>query len=70
MHLIGTVTQIDDEDGYYHFRWYLEFNEKLDDWIQYSERLEYFFTANDIDATNKKTVILLTVIETKAYKLL
>ena len=46
----------------------LEFNEKLEDWIQYSERLEYFFTANNIDDANKKRAILLTVIGPKAYK--
>ena len=32
----------------------LEFDEKLEDWIQYSKRLEQFFTANDIDDTNKR----------------
>ena len=46
----------------------LEFNEKLEDWIQYSERLEYFFTANNIDDANEKRAILLTVIGPKAYK--
>ena len=39
----------------------LEFDEKLEDWIQYSQRLEHFFTANDIDDANKKRAILLTV---------
>ena len=32
----------------------LEFDEELEDWIQYSERLECFFTANDINDANKK----------------
>ena len=48
----------------------LEFDEKLEDRIQYFKRLEQFFSANDNDDGNKKRVILLTVIETKAYKLL
>ena len=32
----------------------LEFDEKLEDWIQYPERLEHLFTANDSDDANKK----------------
>ena len=48
----------------------LEFNEKLEDWIQCSKQLEHFFTANDIDDANKKRVVLLIVIGPKVYKLL
>ena len=48
----------------------LEFDEKLEDWIQYSERLQHFFTANDIDNINKKRATLLTLIGLKTYKLL
>ena len=47
---------------------FLEFDEKLEDWIQYSEQLEHFFTANDIVDANKKRVILLTVIGSMTYK--
>ena len=47
----------------------LEFDDKLEDWIQYTKRLEHSFTANNIDDANKKRVILLTVIRPKAYKL-
>ena len=48
----------------------LECDEKLKDWIQYSNRLEHCFTANEINDANKKRVILFTVIRPKAYKLL
>ena len=48
----------------------LDFDEKLEDWIQYSEQLEHFLTANDIDDANKKRVILLTVTGPKVCKLL
>ena len=48
----------------------LEFNEKLEDWIQYFKWLEHLFNANDIGYANKKSVILLTVTGQKAYKLL
>ena len=47
----------------------LEFKEKLEDWIQYSERMGHFFTANNIGDVNKKRAILLTVIGPKVYKL-
>ena len=33
----------------------LEFDEKLEDWIQYSKTLEHFFTANDIDDGKKES---------------
>ena len=46
----------------------LEFNEKVEDWIQYTEKLEYF--AKDIGDANKNRAILLIVISPKAYKLL
>ena len=48
----------------------IEFNGKLEDWIQYSKKLEHLFTANDIDDANKKKVILLTFFGPKVYKLL
>ena len=48
----------------------MKFNEKLKDWVQYSETLEHFFPANNIDDANAMRAILLTVIGPKAYKLL
>ena len=39
-----------------------EFDQKLEDWIQYSEQLQFFLTANKIDDEDQKKVILLTVI--------
>ena len=46
------------------------FDEKQEDWIQYTERLQYFFSANEIENDVKKRAILLTVIGPAAYKLL
>ena len=47
-----------------------EFNPEKEDWIQYAERLEHFFTANSIDEPNKKKAMLLTVIGPTAYRLM
>ena len=33
-----------------------------DNWLVYTERLEQFFVANDIDADKKKVAVLLTAI--------
>ena len=41
-----------------------------EDWCQYVERLEAYFAANDIDASEKQRVILLTVCGGKMYKLI
>ena len=37
--LIGTVKEFEDDN---------------DDWVEYMERVEHFFLANDIDDDNKK----------------
>ena len=47
----------------------LEFDEKLEDLIQYSEKLKHFFTANDFNDAKKKRAILLTIIGPKEYNL-
>ena len=52
------------------FGWISEFDEKLEDWIQYSEQLPYFFGADKIDDSDQRKAILHTIIEPMAYKLL
>ena len=41
-----------------------------DDWLQYVERLEHFFSANGVDDADKKRSVLLTVIGAATYKTL
>ena len=45
-----------------------EFREEKEDWDQYAERLDHFFTANGITGADKKLLVFLTVIGAKAYK--
>ena len=45
-----------------------EFRNDEQDWNEYAERLEHFFTANGITIDEKKQAIFLTVIGAKAYK--
>ena len=47
-----------------------EFDGARDDWPQYVERLEHFFTANGIEDAEKKRSVLLTVIGAATYKTL
>ena len=47
-----------------------EFEEGKEDWIQYVERLEHFFGANNVSTDAKKCSILLSVMGPSAYKLL
>ena len=44
--------------------------EDNEDWCQYVERLEAYFEANDIDASEKQRAILLSVCGSKMYKLI
>jgi hypothetical protein len=46
----GTLGRVDQYDG------------TKDDWPQYAEQLEKFFTANGITEADKKRAVLLTVI--------
>ncbi|XP_035806354.2 uncharacterized protein K02A2.6-like [Amphiprion ocellaris] len=55
MATVGSLTEFADRDG---------------DWIEYVERLEHFFLANDIDNEGKKRSILLSVCGAKTYKLI
>ena len=45
-----------------------EFREDREDWDQYAERLDHFFSANGITDAAKKRSVFLTVIGAKAYK--
>ena len=48
-----------------------EFDPDLgEDWIQYVERMEYYFQANGISATKKQRAILLSAMGAKTYKIL
>ncbi len=47
-----------------------EFNEAVEDWSSYTERLEHYFTANDVEAIEKKRAILLSGCGAPTYKLI
>ena len=47
-----------------------EFNPEADVWDQYTERLEHYFAANEIEDVNKQKAILLSVCGSKTYKLM
>ena len=46
-----------------------EFN-KNDSWVEYTERVEQYFAANEITDNHKKRAILLSVCGAKTYKLI
>ena len=46
------------------------FQQGVDDWEQYTERLEQYFIANGIEGDNKKLAVFLTVVGAKTYALL
>ncbi len=46
------------------------FDEKQEEWTQYVERLEHFFTAKGHTYDHQKKAILLSLIGPSAYKLL
>ena len=47
-----------------------KFNLHEDNWLEYVERVQQFFVANDIVSDDKKRGVLLTVIGSEAYSLL
>ena len=47
-----------------------EFEEGRKEWTQYAERLGHFLTVNEITNGEKKRAVFLSVIGSKAYKLL
>lgn len=70
---IQDTTYISDEDGMaatVTLGRVDEFDGTRDDWLQYIERLEHFFVANGIDATDKKRTVLLSVVGAATYKML
>ena len=44
------------------------FNSTEDDWQSYTERLEFYFTANNIEDAEKRRAILLSVCVAATYK--
>ncbi len=54
----GTLGNIEGFDG------------SKDDWLQYVERLEHFFYANEITDADKKQVVFLSVVGAATYKVL
>ena len=46
------------------------FQVSVDDWDQYTERLEQYFTANSITEGDKKRAVFLTVVWKETYSLL
>ena len=42
----------------------------VDDWDQYTERLEQYFTANSITEGDKKRAVFLTIVGKETYSLL
>ena len=47
-----------------------EFNQQREDWISYSERLQEYFAANEIEAAAKKKAILLSIVGAETYQLM
>ena len=47
-----------------------EFNPTREDWTSYAERLELYFTANDIVTEKKQQAILLSVCGAETYRLI
>lgn len=41
-----------------------------EDWVSYCERLEHYFTANDVDDAGKQRAILLSVCGATTYQLI
>ena len=46
------------------------FDTTTENWVQYVEKLEYFFRANGIEGEDKKKIILLTDCGTQTYNLI
>ena len=47
-----------------------EFNSQREDWMSYSERLQEYFTANNIKSAKKKKAILLSMVGAETYRLI
>ena len=46
------------------------FDPSQDDWGEYVERLQHYFTANDIDSEDKRRAILLNAVGSSTYRLI
>ena len=46
------------------------FDPSQDDWCEYIERLEHYFTANDIASSEKRRAILLNAVGAATYRLI
>ena len=44
-----------------------EFNSQQEDWISYSERLQEYYTANEIESADKKKAIVLSMAGAEIY---
>jgi hypothetical protein len=47
-----------------------EFDNKLEEWKQYEQRLQHYFSANEVTDTSKKRSTLITVIGRDNFKLM
>ena len=47
-----------------------EFNPTVEDWTSYAERLEFYFTANDVKEADKQRGILFSVCGAATYQLI
>ena len=47
-----------------------KYGPQKEDWMSYSERLQEYFTANDVDAAAKKHAILSSVVGASIYQLI
>lgn len=47
-----------------------EFDPQKEDWISYSERLQAYFAANEIENGDKKKAILLSIVGAETYQLM
>ena len=47
-----------------------EFDPAKEDWISYTERLQHYFTANDVNDWNKQRAILLSACGPPTYQLI
>ena len=47
-----------------------EFDPAKEDWVSYTERLQQYFTANDVDDPNKQRAILLSACGPATYQLI
>ena len=47
-----------------------EFQAAQEDWLAYVERLQQYFTANDVDSADKQRAILLSSVGASTYRLI